>query len=311
MTLSNFEKSSGAVDCLLCRSDGTRQIDAIEARSLLDAWRQTYGIDIAGEIVGCEKVVLRNCNSCGFQYFQPLVAGSPALYAALCKMDWYYCPDKWEHDLALDDLGGAKRILEIGCGSGDFMARARDEKGVVVEGVEQNPDAIVAARGRGLLVSPGNVEEIARARRGQFDVVCSFQVLEHVPDPRSFLDSCLALLSPRGKLLLGLPNSESFLRHQFNPLDMPPHHMSRWSARVIEGLPRMFPITLEKLRFEPLARNHAYWYLDAHFSRVRPSKLASLLRSPVFLRSLSSGLVRTGLRQLLLGQTLYASFTRT
>jgi SAM-dependent methyltransferase len=301
----------GAARCLLCQSRDVSEVDRIQTHTLIDAWRQLYGIDVEEELGDCKSIALYRCHSCGFQYFQPsTAAGSPSLYAQLCKMDWYYGAEKWEHDVALRDIEGATKIIEIGCGSGEFIARARDEKGLPVEGLEQNPEAVEGARRRGLLVSAGDVREIALERPAGYDVVCSFQVLEHVPVPRDFLDSCLALLRPGGKLLLGLPNSRSFLRYQFNLLDLPPHHMSRWDAHIVRELPSIFPLRLRTLRFEPLARNHVCSYLDTHVSRLRPASWGRPSRVPRLLSLLSVMIIRSGVRRFLLGQTLYASFTR-
>jgi SAM-dependent methyltransferase len=296
--------------CLLCGSPRVSEVAEIETERIVRAWRSSFGIDVTDEMGGCAGIVLTSCHDCGLQYFEPQASGSPSLYVELCRNEWYYGAEKWEHDVALEDIGDARRVLEIGCGSGAFIARARDEKGVTVEGLEQNPDALVEATKRGLCVSCGSVERLARTQTELYDVVCSFQVLEHVPSPRAFIDASLALLAPGGRLLLGLPNSESFLRHQFNPLDMPPHHISRWNSEVLRRLPRIFPMRLETVRFEPLARYHVSFYLDAHFSRIRPRRLADVMRRPRLLKSFSDALTATGIRRFLLGQTLYASFVR-
>jgi len=298
--------------CLLCRSKDILKVSEIQGQHLVDEWLRSFGIDVGAELGDCKVISLLVCRNCGFRYFQPsTVAGSPALYAQLCRNDWYHCGEKWEHDVALRDVEGATKIIEIGCGSGEFIARARDEKGLSVEGLEQNPDAIERARRRGLAVFAADVRDLALERPAHYDVVCSFQVLEHVSEPREFLDACVALLRPGGKLLLGVPNSESFLRYQLNVLDLPPHHMSRWDAKVMNALPGMFPLRMRALEFEPLARNHVWSYLDAHASRLRPrSLLGRLSRVPKLLGSLNFLVIHSGARRLLLGHTLYVSFTR-
>ena len=73
------------------------------------------------------------------------------------------------------------------------------------------------------------IEDHADQRPGHYDAVTSFQVLEHVTEPASFLRACVKALRPGGRLLLGVPNNDSFLGLlEDNWLNMPPHHMSLW-----------------------------------------------------------------------------------
>ena len=71
----------------------------------------------------------------------------------------------------------------------------------------------------------------------RFDVVCAFQVLEHVADPLAFIAEAKARLNPGGLLFIGVPNRESYVgRLRDFPLDMPPHHVMRWSRRALAAL---------------------------------------------------------------------------
>jgi len=62
--------------------------------------------------------------------------------------------------------------------------------------------------------------------------VTAFQVLEHVADPAAFLRKIRTLVAPEGFVAIGVPNWRvwSWLRE---PLDRPPNHLTRWSARSL------------------------------------------------------------------------------
>jgi SAM-dependent methyltransferase len=82
-------------------------------------------------------------------------------------------------------------------------------------------------------------------------VVCAFQVLEHVPDPRAFLASCVYCLKPGGRLILSVPAEDSFTGLvPNNCLNLPPHHLTRWSDKALLALREEF--NLHDLQLIPL-----------------------------------------------------------
>lgn len=162
-----------------------------------------------------------------------------------------------EERLALLPAGMKGRMLDIGCGTGEFLARAR-ERGFDVEGLEVQAFAAEAARARyGLTVHVGTVESAALPA-GRFDVVSLFHVLEHLRDPVRFLSASVRpLLSDDGFLLLEVPNLDSLdfwlLRDRWLHLS-PGEHVWQFTR---DGLARM----LARSGFEVLDRRtpHGPW----------------------------------------------------
>lgn len=78
-------------------------------------------------------------------------------------------------------------LLEIGCGSGFFLEEALQSGLREVAGVEPSADAVSHAReGIRSRIRPG-LYESATFPAGSFDVICAFQVFDHVPDPGEML----------------------------------------------------------------------------------------------------------------------------
>lgn len=101
-------------------------------------------------------------------------------------------------------------LVEVGPGFGTFAALAR-ESGAFdrVVAVEANPDMARATADQGVEVIAKPIEEAAGDLPGA-DVVCAFEVTEHLFEPRRFVTDCARLLRPGGLLVLSMPNGLGF-----------------------------------------------------------------------------------------------------
>ncbi len=136
--------------------------------------------------------------------------------------------------------GGGRRLLDIGCGSGTFLAMAR-RRGFEPFGMDVSERAVAAARGQyGLDVRQGAIGS-PLWERSSFDLVTMFHVLEHVCDPRRALDYARGLLNPSGRLIVQVPNAGSIQAGVFGMrwygLDVP-RHVINFSAEGLEILLR-------------------------------------------------------------------------
>ena len=102
----------------------------------------------------------------------------------------------------LDAYGAWKdALLEIGCGNGFFLQQALAQGYRSVRGVEPSQAAVGEAVPE---VREGIICDLMRPGLfgpGEFDVICLFQVFDHVPDPGSLLDACFSALRPGGLVL--------------------------------------------------------------------------------------------------------------
>jgi len=130
--------------------------------------------------------------------------------------------------------GTRARVLDIGCGSGQFLARliARGHEGHGTELSEST--GARAARVPGLHLRVGFLEA-ASYPPGSFDLISIWHVLEHLPDPDSILGFCHGWLREGRALLVAVPNADSWQAKLFQGswfhLDPPRHlyHFNRGS----------------------------------------------------------------------------------
>ena len=100
-----------------------------------------------------------------------------------------------------------QRLLDIGCGNGDFLVNARDA-GWDVVGVDPDPKAVAAAKRRGLAVNMGSIDLFA-GQSDCFDAITLSHVLEHLHEPAQFIRAVHRLLKPGGVAFVDTPNIES------------------------------------------------------------------------------------------------------
>lgn len=119
----------------------------------------------------------------------------------------------------------AGKILDVGCGQGDFLAEA-GKRGWAVCGTEFSPQAVERCRERGLDVRQGNLE-LSMFDPNSFDVVTSFEVFEHIDDAPAEIRKIHTLLRPGGMFYMTTPNFNSVLRYlegaEFRMIAYPEH----------------------------------------------------------------------------------------
>jgi SAM-dependent methyltransferase len=215
-----------------------------------------YGYDVAPLFRGVGELGLFQCRDTGYLFFFPHIVGDSSFYARMQQKPTYYMPWKWEHEEAIPHLSGRMRVLEVGCGTGDFLRGLRERLDVEAVGLELNAEAARVARDRGLAVLVRPLAEHAADPMNRYDAVCMFQVLEHIAGVRQTLEAAVACLAPAGRLVLSVPDNDSFVG-ALDPLsDQPPHHLGRWKEASLRATAGVLGLDVTYVAREPLQDYH-------------------------------------------------------
>jgi SAM-dependent methyltransferase len=129
-------------------------------------------------------------------------------------------------------------LLDVGCGAGEFL-RAAQQQGWDALGLEVSGAAVALVRSKGLSAHEGDFlsAEIAK----NLDVVIMSELIEHLPNPREFLERAFEILRPGGLLYMTTPNGRSLSRLVMG-LDWsvisPPEHLQLFNVSALSRLLR-------------------------------------------------------------------------
>ncbi len=266
--------------CLLCGSE--------DAARLFEATDRLYRTT-------AKRFAVVRCGECGLVRLDP--QPPPEELRKYYPANYWFAPDETAagqleeryRRLVLRDhvqfvakaLRGARGpLLDVGSGGGLFLGMMR-ERGFRVIGLDFSPEAAAIAWRRQSAPSVCAMLERAPFRAGSVAAVTMFHVLEHLPDPRAYLEIARELLARDGRLVVQVPNAASWqfrlLGRAWNGVDVPRHlfdFRDHDMERLLEGCG--FEVARRKyfsLRDNPagLASSLAPW-LDPMARRVRRTR---------------------------------------
>ncbi|NIM10841.1 MAG: methyltransferase domain-containing protein [Candidatus Aminicenantes bacterium] len=247
--------------CPLTQSNNIIVEKELKIDTIIRKYRSSYNIDVSKYFHNLDNIKICRCLDSGYRFYHPFnLEGDNEFYELLQrKVKFYYMPWKWEHQKALKYIRSGMRVLEVGCARGDFIDKL-SERGAICTGLELNQSAVVESKKKKLCIHQETIQSHSTNYSEHYDIVCSFQVMEHVSDIRSFIESQIRVLKKGGKLIVSVPNNDSPLDLENNQLNQPPHHMGLWNQNSLKNLGMIFKLKLVDIKFEPLQKYHYGWY---------------------------------------------------
>lgn len=226
-------------------------VESIPAAYIRYLYARKCGLDVTRHLKGVETVDVWVCDRTGYRFYTPTdLAGDESFYQELSAV-WpdYYQSKRWEFGHAARFVKDNDRVLEIGCGVGHFL-KSIEGRCHSALGLEFNTEAI-----RNKVTSfemRAEPVETHAATGDRYDLVASFQVLEHVTNPGAFLKAAVDCLRSGGRLIISTPNHE-YVPHirMEDTFNLPPHHTGLFTPDTYRALAEVYGLTIEHIIREP------------------------------------------------------------
>ena len=271
--------------CPICNSDNCKEfliINYVEAGDLLSSNKEKRASisNIVKSIWKQDDASFVKCNTCQFAFSHPFIAGNGEYYSLAYNEEIKYPTTKWEYEKTIQviqNLSGKDdlKLLEIGAGDGAFLSLISPKfiKKENIVSTEYSESGLEKIEQKGIKCLSVSIEEVAQEQKlKKFDVVCMFQVLEHIDDIHTFLKSLNELLNHKAKVFIAIPNAlqrEFYDKHGIY-YDIPPTHIGRYHKETIEFICSLNGWKLRDFAYEPMS----YKKKVSKFYTERYSKIA-------------------------------------
>jgi SAM-dependent methyltransferase len=299
---AQFRMSEAVPPCPITGEPASRRVQTVGVKLLNGLWKVMFRVSTA-ELLGHQGRLGLWESPCGLAFFAPMIAGDEAFYARfygrLNMHSVLAAPgvDRPEFTHAASLVPPGALVLDIGGGEGGFSRHVPHARYVGIDpNAQPNADARIDLRRESLA-------EHAAAHPGAYDVVCAFQVIEHVTDPRGFAADMATCLRSGGRLIIGVPRWPSPMTDIPNfVFNAPPHHLSWWTEGALLALSARLGLQVEtvtsvavgshdsvlywmarlspKLTGQRFFRANWRWYLALSWSSLAGRVADRLLRTP-------------------------------
>jgi SAM-dependent methyltransferase len=250
--------------CPVTGEPATRLVQWVDAGFLAALWRIACRTDARSSFAGQDRFGLWESPT-GLYFFDPMLPGDHQFYTQF--YDWMIARgmsfdavrDNWR--LAARRIEPGNRVLDVGCGWGSFRT-------VIPQAEYTGLDPHFA--GTTPSVRGESLSDHLLEHAGSYDVVCAFEVLEHVAAPVELFAQMTRAVRPGGLIIISVPYVPSSMTRIPNfLLSAPPHHLTWWTERALRALAAGCGVSVESVEQARWTEIDSSTYWMARFSLIR------------------------------------------
>ena len=191
---------------------------------------------------GYENAHLCECKNCGFVFSKKIPTESELEehYQGYGRNDYLSPITIKRYNELLDSFEKYRKtgkLIDVGCGIGYFLEEA-SKRGWEVYGTEYTDEAVEICRNKGITIHKGKLDT-ENYNPEMFDVITSFEVIEHINNPVEEVTNFNTILRKGGLVYITTPNFNSLLRYRlksaYNVICYP-EHLSYYTPRTLRKL---------------------------------------------------------------------------
>jgi len=260
------------------------------------------------------KAHLVKCNSCNFVFSKKVPTNHELLlhyaqYNRNTKVSRITIKRYNELLDRFEKYRSTNNILDIGCGDGYFLEVAA-QRGWRVYGTEFTEEAVNICKAKGInthmgVLDPENYTGIL------FDIITSFEVIEHINDPQPEINKINKLLRTNGLLYITTPNFNSISRYVLGPkwtVIQYPEHLSYYTAKTLSAF--LCKNGFKKLKLEATGIDVNRYQTSANATAVSGEELRQKAESKTIYKYLKI-IINAFLNLTLKGDNLKGSYIKT
>lgn len=230
----------------------------MDTEFLAGMWKVEFNADATSSFGSVKKIDLYESPT-GLHYFHPPLEGDAAFYTGVYKALHPRSFARENHPreeflMAARRVSANDRVLDVGCGFGGFRSVVPQARyfGLDPHFAEKNVE----------WASSQTLAEHLVTHAGQYDVVCAFQVIEHVKDPLAYVHEMALAARSGGRLAIGVPHVPSAMTRIPNWMfNAPPHHLTWWTRDALARLSERVGLEVESIEQVPWGEldSEIYW----------------------------------------------------
>lgn len=254
-----------------------------------------------GQVRDNKNLEILECAKCGLVYLSSLDHIQDSFYedsgmhgAERISIEEWLKGTEWDDKRRFDMVKAMlpnKRLLDFGCGAAGFLEHAK-KLASDVTGIE------LETRVRDYWAGRINIVPNIESTGGGYDLITAFHVIEHLPDPRSMLESLAQQMQLNGRMIVEVPSAEDALLtlydcDAFQRFTYWSQHLFLFNAKTLEILARQAGLRVVALQHYQRysLSNHLHW-----LSRGKPGghELWAFLDTPELASAYTATLAALG-----------------
>jgi|WetSurMetagenome_2_1015567.scaffolds.fasta_scaffold228792_2 hypothetical protein len=241
--------------CPVCGNPKVVELYKTDSRAVVQHLLNTDNFTVIEEykkkiekLWGAKNASFYGCRECDFEFAHPFIAADADFYSFVYHSENYYPAEKWEYSVTLRSINrfckeatDPPRLLELGAGNGSFLRMVTDTMIPANEvfATEFSEAGAKSIGKMGIACFQKDLQQISeKDLLGKINIVCMFQVLEHMTEIHEFFVKISTLTISGSRLYISVPNNfhRSFFDRHGHHYDLPPVHVGRYNHKSLNRL---------------------------------------------------------------------------